>query len=132
MKAIYIITIALTGLFVGACKKDKKNKSGAQSVSIVFTEPSLGDSIPSWNQVHMEGTITGDGEMKGYTVSARNASTNAVLFSSTYDVKASAYNFHEHWINNLYDTTNVTIRVEVIKDGSGNLETKEMNVVCLP
>lgn len=129
MKWIYIIIIALTGVFFSACKK---NKIGAKSVVITFTEPSLGDSILSWNQVHMEGTITGDGEMKGYTVSAINTSTNAVVFSKTYDVKSDAYNFHEHWINNLYDTTTVIVRVEVLKDEEGSKETKEINVVCLP
>lgn len=130
MKLIYIITIALIGFSFGACKKEKKEKSGAKSVTILFTEPSIGDTVPSWNQVHMEGSITGDGFMKGYKVSAINSSTNAVLFTTTYDVKASEYNFHEHWINNLYDTTNVTVRVEVMKEGT--VETKEMSVVCLP
>ena len=129
MKQIVIISIALTGLLMGACKKDK---SGAKSVQINFTEPSVGDTIPSWNQIHMEGTITGDGEMKGYSVSAVNASTNTVLFTKTYDVRAKAYNFHEHWINNLYDTTTVTVKVEVIKNDAGELETATRDVVCLP
>lgn len=129
MKQIVIISIALTGLLIGACKKDK---SGAKSVQINFTEPAVGDTIASWNQIHMEGTVTGDGEMKGYTVSAVNASTGALLFTKTYDVKSKAYNFHEHWINNLYDTTTVTVKVEVIKNDGGELETATRNVVCLP
>lgn len=129
MKQIVIISIALTGLLIGACKKDK---SGAKSVQINFTEPSVGDTVPSWNQIHMEGTITGDGEMKGYTVSAVNTVTNVVLFTKTYDVNAKAYNFHEHWINNLYDTTIVMVKVEVIKNDAGELETATRNVVCLP
>lgn len=129
MKQIVIISIALTGLLISACKKDK---SSAKLVEISFTEPSVGDTIPSWNQVHMEGTITGDGEMKGYTVSAVNTSTNVVLFTKTYDVKAKAYNFHEHWMNNLYDTTTVMVKVEVIKNDKGELETATLNVVCLP
>lgn len=129
MKQIVIISIALTGLLISACKKEK---TGATSVQINFTEPSVGDTIPSWNQIHMEGTITGDGEMKGYIVSAMNVSTNAVLFTKKYDVKAKAYNFHEHWINGLYDTTVVTVKVEVIKNDAGELETATRNVVCLP
>lgn len=129
MKQIVIISIALTGLLIGACKKEK---TGAKSVQINFTEPSVGDTIPSWNQIHMEGTITGDGEMKGYIVSAMNVLTNAVLFTKKYDVKAKAYNFHEHWINSLHDTTVVTVKVEVIKNDAGEVETATRNVVCLP
>jgi hypothetical protein len=131
MKQIIIVSIALTGflMLIGACKKDK---SSAKSVEINFTKPTVGDTIPTWNQIHMEGTITGDGEMKGYTISAVNASTNVTLFTKTYDVKAKAYNFHEHWMNSLYDTTTVTVKVEVIKNDEGELETATRNVVCLP
>ncbi len=116
-------------LGIMACKK---KEAGATSVTITFTEPSIGDTIPSWNQIHMEGTITGDGEMKGYTLSALNNSTNAVLFTTTYDVKSKAYNFHEHWINNLHDTTNVTVKVEVVKNDAGEKEILTREVVCLP
>lgn len=129
MKAAYILAIVLTGTCFSACKKEK-NEAGA--VTITFKEPAVGDTIPSWNQVHMEGTITADGEMRGYVVSAINASTDAVLFTTSYDVWSGAYNFHEHWINNLYDTTVITVRVEALKDDAGNREVKERSVVCLP
>ncbi len=129
MKTNFILIIALSGLSFFSCKKDKK---GAENVVITFTEPSLNDTIPSWNQIHMEGTISADGQMRGYTVSAINASTNEVLFTSTYDVASNAYNFHEHWINNLYDTTTVMVRVEVKKDDNGAAEIQERSVICLP
>lgn len=129
MKINYIIAIVLTVWMLGACKK---GKSGAETVTIVFTEPSVGDTIPSWNQIHMEGTISGDGEMRGYVVSALNTATNEVLFTTTYDVASDAYNFHEHWINNLYDTTTVTVKVEAIKNEAGEREVASRNVVCLP
>lgn len=129
MKANYFMLIVLIGLGFHSCKKDK---NGAENVVITFTEPSLNDTIPSWNQIHMEGTITGDGEMRGYTVSAINNESNEILFTTTYDVNSSAYNFHEHWINNLYDTTAVKVRVEVQKDDAGNTEIQERIVICLP
>ncbi len=129
MNRSYTIAIALTGVLLVACKKDK---NGAENAVITFTEPSVGDTIPSWNQIHMEGTISGDGEMKGYVVSALNTATNEVLFTTTYDVVSQAYNFHEHWINNLYDTTTVTVKVEAIKNEAGERETATRMVVCLP
>lgn len=123
-----MIVLTATVVF-SACKKED---SGAASVTITFTEPEENDTVFSWNQVHMEGTIVGDGTMKGYTLSAINSSTNQVLYTITYDVKAEAYNFHEHWINNLQDTTTVVVRVDVLKDAAGNREIKERTVVCLP
>ncbi|MBC9813015.1 hypothetical protein H9Y05_11100 [Crocinitomicaceae bacterium CZZ-1] len=129
MKIHCVIAIVLTAGLFGACKKEK---DGAENVTITFTEPSVGDTIPSWNQVHMEGTVSGDGEMKGYVISALNATTNEVLFTTAYDVTSKAYNFHEHWINNLYDTTSVTVKVEVIKNEAGDRETATRTVVCLP
>ena len=122
--------IALTATVVfSACKKED---SGADNVTIKFTEPQENDTVASWNQVHMEGTVTGDGTMKGYTLSAINSSTGEVLYTTTYNVKAKAYNFHEHWINNLQDTTTVIVRMDVLKDVAGNYEVKERKVVCLP
>lgn len=129
MKLIYVIILVLTGGMFSACKKDK-NEAG--SVTITFIEPSVNDTIPSWNQIHMEGTITADGQMSGYAVSAINASTHEVLFTTSYNVKSGAYNFHEHWINSLYDTTIVTVRVEALKNANGDKEVNERNVVCLP
>jgi len=123
-----MIVLTATVVF-SACKKED---NGADNVTITFTEPQENDTVASWNQVHMEGTVTGDGTMRGYTLSAINSSTGEVLYTTTYNVKAKAYNFHEHWINNLQDTTTVIVRMDVLKDVAGNYEVKERKVVCLP
>lgn len=127
MKVIYFFSFLV--LVLGACKK---NEPGATNVEINFTEPAAGDTIASYNQIHAEGTITGDGTMQGYTVTLSNTQSGAVLFSNAYDVQSESYNFHEHWTNNLSDTSEVTVRVEVTKDKNGNKTAKEIKVVCLP
>ncbi|MFA7274591.1 MAG: hypothetical protein WC044_12030 [Crocinitomicaceae bacterium] len=128
MKWIYYVGLVV--LTISACKK--KEDKGASKVQITYTLPVLGDTVQSYNQVHAEGTISGDGTMKGYNVFILNTATGVELFSNKYDIEASAYNFHEHWVNNLSDTTQVTVRVEAIKDVDGNKFTKEMKVICLP
>lgn len=124
-----ILMFSLVVLAFSSCHKDK---NGASNVDIVFTEPAANDTVLSYNQVHAEGTINGDGTMEGYTVSLIHAGTGAVLYSNTYDVQATSYNFHEHWTNNLSDTSSITVRVEVTKDKNGNKTTREIAVVCLP
>ena len=128
MKVIYFLSfVALT---LSSCNKDEVD--GATNVEIVFTEPSVNDTVFFSNQVHAEGTIVGDKSMEGYTLSLINESNGTVLYTNTYNVQSDSYNFHEHWTNNLSDTTLVKIRVEVTKDKNGNKATKETHVVCLP
>ncbi len=127
MKVIFIFSLAFLAL--GACKKEEKTVT---NVEITFAEPTSNDTILSYNQVHAEGTIVADGTLEGYTVSLIHSSNGALLYTNTYDVQAKSYNFHEHWTNNLSDTTQVIVRVEANKDKNGNKATKEIKVVCLP
>ena len=124
-----IITTALsvTLLFV-SCKKEE----APVTATITFEEPTANDTIAAGEELHMEGTISGSAELHGYTLTATSTSTQAVLHSASYDEHASAYNFHEHWINNVTDTTILKVKVDVNKDHDGNHEVKEINVVCLP
>jgi hypothetical protein len=54
------------------------------------------------------------------------------LLSKSASDHAETYSFHEHWINNVTDTTNVKILVEVEINHNGGKTSKEINVVCLP
>lgn len=129
MRTIYILSLCV--LAFSSCNKDEE-ELGATSVDIVFTEPSVGDTVLSYNQVHAEGTIAGNGPMEGYTVSMINSGNGNVLYTNSYDVQSEGYNFHEHWTNNLSDTTLVTVQVEVTNDKNGNKTTRKIDVVCLP
>lgn len=127
MKLIYISSLVLFA--ITACKKEEKMVT---HVDISFSEPSVNDTIASYNQIHVEGTISADGDMEGYAVSLINSSNDAVLFTRKYDVQAESYNFHEHWTNNVSDTTPVLVRVEAIQDKKGSKASRDINVVCLP
>jgi hypothetical protein len=127
MKSISIILLAL--LVFSSCKK---KETEATSATITFSEPSLDDTIAAYNQLHMEGTIEGNNTLEGYRVKLTNYSTGAEIYSKSYDTRAEAYNFHEHWTNNLADTTKVTVNVIVNLDKSGNTMNKTRNVVCVP
>lgn len=118
------------GIALIACKKTEEEMPVA--VTIVIEEPTSGDTVIYNDEVHFEGTVSATGEMHGYTLSFINATADTVLFSQVYDVHASAYNFHEHWMNHFTDTTIVTAKIDVVKDHDGNHEVKQVNVVCLP
>lgn len=127
--AIIILSITSSITLVG-CNKEKK-AAPAENIVITFSEPTSGDSVASYNSLHSEGTITSTGNMKGYSIVYLNTSTGETLFETSYDTEVDAYNFHEHWLNNVSTTTEVTVRVIVKKDHDGNTATKELAVTCL-
>jgi hypothetical protein len=49
-----------------------------------------------------------------------------------YDLHSASYSIDETWTNNVSDTATVQLKIVVEKDHDGNLETKTINVVCLP
>ncbi|NVK63725.1 MAG: hypothetical protein HWE22_04020 [Flavobacteriales bacterium] len=131
MTRTLIIILALAPLVgVFGCNKESK-QAPAENIVITFTEPTSGDTIASYNSLHSEGTISSDGNMKGYSIVYIDEATNDILFESSYDTETDAYNFHEHWLNNVSTTTQVIVRVIAKKDHDGNTETKEMTVTCL-
>ena len=118
--AISVFTMLLT-----SCHKDV-------TASITIVEPTSIDTIPLSNEIHFEGTIDGTAEMHGYTITFTNMTSGATLLAKTDESHAEIYKFHEHWINNVTDTTTVKLSIVVEKDHDGNTETKETTVVCLP
>jgi hypothetical protein len=125
-----LILVLITLIVSAGCNKSS-NDAPAENIVITITEPVIGDSIASYNNLHCEGTITAEGEMKGYSIVYIDQSTDDVLFEKSYSTEAEAYNFHEHWLNNVATTTQVIVRVIANKDNNGNTETKELTVTCL-
>ena len=129
---IFALMLGASITFI-SCDKDKPGEEETPvSATITMSEPGVNDTIAQGGELHIEGLITGTGELHGYTVSITNTVSQAVLYTVTYDTHVSAYNFHEHWVNNVTDTTTVKVKVDVTKDHDGNHEIKEVDVVCLP
>lgn len=125
-------TILILGLFTVLFSMNSCNKNEASKADITVMEPAVDDTVAFNDSVHFEGTIIGDGELHGYTLTYTNTTTGQSLLSATSETHATSYAFHEHWLNNLTDTTTVTLKVEVELDHEGHKISKEMNVVCLP
>jgi len=116
-------------LFIGltACHKDEN-----VTATINLMEPMENDTIPFGTELHMHGTIVGTGELHGYTLSLKNVSTNAILYSASNTTHQENYAFDEHWVNNVTDTTLVQVSVDVEVDHDGTKTSKLVNLVCLP
>jgi len=127
MKNLKFVFISLTVLLI-SCNKH----NNATTATINFLEPTAGDTLQFGEELHAEGTIKGDGELHGYSLNIINQTTSATLLSKSASDHAETYSFHEHWINNMTDTTNVKILVEVEINHDGVKTSKEINVVCLP
>ncbi len=122
-----IIIIALLSISLISCKKDE-----IVNATITFNTPSANDTIPFGSVVHLTGTVSGSAEMHGHTVTFTNLTTGSDVFSEIHDVHAANYALDYSWTNNVADTSVVKLVVDVEKDHDGNMEMKEITVVCLP
>ena len=125
-KYIAFVILALT---IFSCKKEEEAEVTS---TITISAPAANDTIPFGQAVHLTGTVTGSAEMHGYTVTYTNVTTGSTLLSQVHDVHASSYALDETWTNNVTDTSIVKLLVDVEKDHEGNMEMKEITVVCLP
>lgn len=115
-----------------SCKKEDHQHEEEVTATIVITSPSANDTIPLGSTVSLEGTVNGSAEMHGYSVTFSNNANGAIIYDQDYDVHGTYLTIHDHWTNDVQDTTVVRILVDVIKDHDGNHEKKEISIVCLP
>jgi hypothetical protein len=129
MKAKINYFILSGALFIGltACHKHED-----VTATINLMEPMENDTLAFGTELHMHGTIVGTGELHGYSLSLKNVSTNAILFSASNTAHQETYAFDEHWVNNVTDTTVVQVSVDVTLDHNGNKGNKKVNLICLP
>lgn len=126
----FIISIIAALVLIVSCKK--KVVEAPVTASISVSSISENDTVQSNAALHLTGTITGSDEMHGYTVTFTNLTTGNPVFSKVYDLHSASYSIDETWTNNVSDTATVQLKIVVEKDHDGNLETKTINVVCLP
>jgi hypothetical protein len=128
MKKIIFSSAAFVAiLLLSAC-----HKGDATMATIEIMEPIANDTIPYNDSLHLEGTIEGDGNMYGYKLTYANAFTGEEYLSLTSEEKAKSYAFHEHWHNQVMDTTMLTLKVEATLDHKGFKTSKYLYVLCLP
>jgi hypothetical protein len=121
-----VLTLSATVLLITACKKEE-----TPTATITFNEPVANDTILNGDSLHVEGTITGTGELHGYTLSITNKTSGAVLYTGTASNHSDSYAFHEHWLNNVTSTSNIEVKVEVELDHDGNKTSKTIQAVAL-
>ena len=121
-----VLTLSATVLLITACKKDE-----TPTATITFNEPVANDTILNGDSLHVEGTITGTGELHGYTLSITNKTSGAVLYTGTASNHSDSYAFHEHWLNNVTSTSNIEVKVEVELDHDGNKTSKTIQAVAM-
>jgi hypothetical protein len=128
MKLIVFLIASLS--LIVSCKKKVEETPVTASISI--SSISENDTVLPSEALHLTGTIAGSAEMHGYTVTFTNLTTGNPVFSKVYDLHSANYSVDETWTNNVSDTSTVQLKIVVEKDHDGNLETKTINVVCLP
>ena len=108
------------------------HKGDATTATIDIVEPMVDDTIAFEEDLHLEGVITGNGKMYGYKLSFVNAYSGEEYESMVTEEKAKSYAFHEHWHNQVLDTTMVTVKVEATLNHKGLKTEKYLHVLCLP
>lgn len=126
-KTIYSLAIFASFISLSAC-----HKGDATSATIDIMEPIVGDTIGFNEELHLEGSITGNGKMYGYKLIFADAFSGNEFESMISEEKSKSYSFHEHWINQVTDTTMVTVKVEATLNHDGLKTDKFLQVLCLP
>jgi hypothetical protein len=121
-----VLTLSATVLLITACKKEE-----TPTATITFNEPVANDTILYGDNLHIEGTITGTGELHGYTLNVTNKTSGEILYTGTASNHSDSYAFHEHWPNNVTSTSNIEVKVEVELDHDGNKTSKTIQAVAL-
>jgi hypothetical protein len=125
---IFLIALAYAFTFFISCKKEVE----ATTADITIWEPLENDTLLNAAELHMAGTITGNGDLHGYTLSVINAATDSVVYTVGSSTHTNSYSFHEHWVNNVTDTTLMKVMIDVTLNHEGTKTSKTVNVVCLP
>ena len=127
MKNLLILFFLLSVIY--GCHK---HGNDATTATISFVEPNMNDTIPSNQELHIEGTVTADGEMHGYTIQVLNRLTNEVLLTRSSSKHGKSYAFHEHWQPGVFDTIQARVIVEVILNHDGLKESEFVDLLFLP
>ena len=122
-----VFTLVLALVLFTACKKENKS-----TATINFSEPMANDSLQLGESLHVEGSISGTGELHGYTLSITNKTSGTLIYTGTVSDHKDAYAFHEHWVNNVTDTSTIEVLVEVALDHDGNKTSKNITCIALP
>lgn len=129
--------IALATITVIACKKHKEDDhtddhGTTPTATISITSLNEGDTIQPGATLHINGTIASSTEMHGYQVLIHNHATMTDVFTKDAHEHATSYTVHEHWTNNVTDTSALQLKITGVIDHSGNKVIKTINFVCLP
>jgi hypothetical protein len=127
MKKSIFLFVLLGGIVLG-CSKEQV----ATNATITFVEPLVGDTLNLSEEVIVQGSINGNGEMHGFSLIMTNLSTGAVVYQLSSHEHLDSYSFHEHWANNVADTSNIRVEIQAILDHEGATIKKSVDVVCLP
>jgi len=130
-KIIYTALMCSSLILVSCHKKDHNHNMEAVEnvVSISFSTSAIEDTIASGDEFHITGSIDGTAEMHGFDLTLKNLENDSILHKYSNYKHNSSYPIHTHWMNNLSSTTNMEIKVVVVKDHEGNTETKTMKIV---
>lgn len=129
MKTNWSIFFIILVVSISACKRDVAPASDA---TITFIEPAVGDTIALGEELHAEGMVEGNGEMHGYQLIFTNQTNQTTVLNLSSDTHAETYSFHEHWVNNVSDTSIIDVKIIVELDHDGNTKEKAVQIVCLP
>lgn len=126
-----ISILLLAVLLVVSCKKEQPKNAvvGETKVDIVFLKPSVGESVPSNEQIHMESRIDADALMGGWRASLIDLDKNEVL--DTYEdlYNQTQYFAHHHWILSVDSTKNLQIEIFALNPNKEVLASKTIDFV---
>ena len=125
------ISYLLFPLFLFSCEKEDVNEE--KTITIELSNPKDGEEIPNQSKLKINGTIEGNFELHGYSITLVNLSNNdSTLLEVNKHTHGEIIPFEEEWLNNLKENSNLLLEVVGHGDHSGDLTASKMiNVIAI-
>lgn len=132
MKHLFLIAGIL--IILASCKKETEEQSHESDAEVILNlvSPTDNQSYQLGDTVKILGTITSTSDLHGYNVRLNHPILNMFVINKAFHEHGTSFNVNEYWVNNVSDTTQLKLIIDVAIDHDGTLRTFEKFITCYP
>lgn len=131
MKSLLLFAALLTTLM--ACKKETNPTTTSEVVvNLNLVSPTENQTYQFGDTVKILGSLSSATSLHGYNIRLNHPTINMFVINQAYHEHGTVFNLNERWVNNVTDTTELKLIIDVAIDHDGTLKTFEKYITCYP
>lgn len=114
-----------------SCKKEASyaTQNTASEIEITFNSPTGGTTATVGDELNIEGIISADELMGGWSLLVSNASGDSIkYYQDTYE--QTQYLFHYHWFPTASETGDISITISALDKNQIVLSSESVSILC--